>query len=166
MNSKVLITVLAFLSLCLWGGLRIKAGINFTQNCGGYFERAANANTIELATREMSYGVEWMEYKDFKKGYTSVLWRTPDEDIGYWYTNMTASLAELKTTKSDATPLERSNVLMKLRESLIKHGDNGESLTVPEGISVYPNNTAFFLWGWLSFIVLCIAGGAVIAENC
>ena len=44
----------------------------------------------------------------------------------------------------NASQLEKSNVLMKLRETLIDNGENGDNLTVPDGLSRYPNN---LMWG-------------------
>ena len=167
MNSKSLLVAaaIAALTFCLWGGIRINAGIHYTQNCGGYIERAANANTVELATRELARAVEYMERNELKSGYTSVLWRTPDEDIGFWYANTTAALAELRATRADATPLEKSNVLMKLRESLTNRGEKGDHLNVPEGIAIYPSNVGFFWWAWLSFGVTCIASIAAMVKD-
>lgn len=53
----------------------------------------------------------------------------------------------------NATQLERSNLLMKLRETLLDQGENGKIVvTFPEGISIYPNNIAMFLFGCLSVI--------------
>ncbi len=34
-------------------------------------------------------------------GYTSILWQTPDEDIGFWYTNLKASQQELQNLQSN-----------------------------------------------------------------
>ena len=148
-----------FLSFCLWGTVRIVKGITFNQECGGYLSRAANANTVDLAKTELKRATDYLEQRDLTEGYTSVLWKTPDEDIGFWYSNLKASLDELEATAPDATPLERSNVLMKLRETLMtSSSEGGSSVTVPDGISVYPSNTLFFCWAWASIgaAALCI----------
>ena len=161
----LVIAAIAALAFCLWGGIRINAEINFTQDCGGYLERAANANTVELATLELGRAVEYMDRNDLKSGYTSVFWRTPDEDIGYWYQNTTAALTELRETKADATPLEKSNMLMKLRESLTSNRGRGDHLNVPEGISIYPNNARLFWLAWLSAIVGCVSLGVAVKNE-
>lgn len=90
------------------------------------------------------------------EGYTSILYRTPDEDVGFWYNNLRQSLEELKTVTADATKLERSNLLMKLRETILDDGRDGVSVTIPPGMSRFPYNTGFCLWGWLSFILLAV----------
>ena len=56
-----------------------------------------------------------------------------------------ASLEELRMVPEGATQLEKSNILMKLRETLIDQGQIVH-VTVPRGISVFPHNTAYFLW--------------------
>jgi len=159
MKTLLVITTLAAISFCGWAAVRIVQGVGFKQDCGGYLRRASNANTVELAVRELSRALEYMERNNLTTGYTSVLWRTPDEDVGYWHDNIRASLDELKAIKPDAGQLERSNVLMKLRETLIDRGDKGDGLTVPDGISAFPANTALFIWGWLSALVAvgCVA---------
>lgn len=105
----------------------------------------------------------WLSAIWIETEYTSVIYRTPDEDIGYWYDNLSASLKELREMPADASQLERSNVLMKLRETLV--GSEGVSLTMPSGISVYPSNAAFFWWGWASVIVVGIAIGGIVKDE-
>jgi hypothetical protein len=126
--------------------------IQFNQNCGGHLTLAANSNTIELATKELEIATNYMKRKKLTHGYTSILWKTPKEDVGFWYENITVALKELKEMSPDATPLEKSNVLMKLRESITENGEKGENLNVPNGIALYPNNKLFALFGWLSFL--------------
>jgi hypothetical protein len=82
-------------------------------------------------------------------GYTSILWQTPDEDIGFWYTNLKASQQELQNLQSNSA-LEKTNVLIKLRETLLDVGERTR-VTEPEGLSVYPNNK---LWAFLMTFAL------------
>jgi len=39
---------------------------------------------------------------------------------------------------------------------LLDDGEKGQNLTVPEGISVYPYNTFWCWFGWLSFVLFCV----------
>lgn len=153
-KGRLALTVIGIVFLIffvVWAVGRIYLGIQFDRHLTGHFKRAADANTIELATQEMKTAVDYLKKHDLTQGYTSVLYTTPDEDIGFWYTNLDQSLKELYTVRPDATQLEKSNVLMKLRETLLDEGKS-TSVTKPMGISVYPHNTIFFFWGWLSFI--------------
>lgn len=133
-------------------GVRISKNIEIKQNLTGYIKRASIANTIDLAKTELKIAVTYLEEKNLTSGYTSILWKTPDEDISFWYNNLRESLTELENLKSESA-LEKSNVLLKLRESLLSSGKSS-SVIVPEGLSVYPNNK---LWAFLSLLALILA---------
>jgi hypothetical protein len=148
-------------SVCLFGvALLLPAilfSIFFDIGCGDIMVRAGNANTVETAIVEMSAVVQYLESENLTKGYTSVFYNTPDEDIAYFYENMKSSLAELKNIKQDATSLEKSNMLMKLRETLIVITGKGSALDIPEGISRYPYNFATMLSFCLG-VIFCSLG--------
>lgn len=133
-------------------GLRISKKVAFKQNVSGYLKRAADANTIELAEEELTKAITYLEAENLTSGYTSILWQTPDEDIDFWYRNLKASQQELQTLESESA-LEKTNVLIKLRETLL---DTGEStkVTVPDGLSVYPNNKM-----WAALMLLATLAG-------
>ncbi|MBU1159564.1 hypothetical protein KKD04_00080 [Patescibacteria group bacterium] len=152
---KKTLCILFILLFCLWAGIRIVALIQFDRGCEGYLKRAADANTVELAKKQLKVALDYIERKSLTTGYTSILYRTPDEDIGFWYTNIKSSLAELEQMNPNATQLERSNLLMKLRETLL---DEGQSIpiTAPYGISIYPNNVAIAILGWLSAVLTVV----------
>lgn len=90
------------------------------------------------------------------EGVVSIFFHQPKNDIGYWYKNITEAYYELESLSEDASPLEKTNVLMKLRETLTDSTDSGVSVTIPHGISTYPNNIMYFWWGLLSSII-CLA---------
>ena len=101
--------------------------------------------------------MDYIESNGLVIGYTSVLWKTEDENIGFWYRNIKACQRELVECKNKSQ-LEKTNVLMKVRESLTDNGENGTVLTIPSGISRYPSNGFFALFNTLSTIgiILCI----------
>lgn len=106
-----------------------------------------------------------MEREGLTTGYTSILYRTPDEDVGFWYTNIKSSITELERMAPSATQLERSNLLMKLRETLLDQGGSGKTkVTIPRGIIVYPNNMVVAFMGWLSAI-LVVAGVVIVVSG-
>ena len=141
----------------VWGGARIVNGIQFEQEIGGYLKRAADANTIPLAADNLQTALSGIQKRGLTKGYTSLLWRTPDEDVGFWHTNLTSALHELNSTEKNATQLEKTNVLMKLRETLLDEGEKTH-VTVPNGASIYPKNTGYAWWGWGAFLLFSIFG--------
>lgn len=139
----------------------IVMSIQFNQNCSGYIKQAADANTVELAMARLGKAIEYVEDRDLTKGYTSAVYRTEDENIGFWYENMKACYSELEGCV-DGTQLEKSNVLMKVRESLTDDGEKGTSLTIPSGISRYPHNLAYGIFNLLSVLLLLFSIGWLI----
>lgn len=151
-------TILTIFVLSVFTTVIMKS-VSLSQNCTGYLKRAADANTTETAKVELQKAIKYLEDNNLTTGYTSVLWRTPDEDIEFWYKNLKASEAELLKVDSTTSSLEKTNILMKLRETLMDNGDKGDELTVPDGLSRYPNNG---LWGTLSWIAVITALGLIV----
>lgn len=146
-----IISVLVFIPLAVLTASIVKE-VHLNQNCTGHLKRAADANTIELALTELNQAVAYCESNNLTNGYTSVFYNTPDEDIEFWFKNLKASQAELKSVTPETTSLERTNILMKLRETLTDHGEKGINITYPDGLSRYPNNGM-----WMSLFLLSIA---------
>ena len=137
-----------------WAGTRIYNAVDFGRDIGGHLKRAANANTIDIAKKELKYSLNNIEAQGLTYGYTSILWQTPSEDLEFWYQNTKASYDELSAVSDNASQLEKTNILMKLRESLM----DGEDVVIPDGVSVYPSNGGFALWGFGSGILTIIFG--------
>lgn len=78
---------------------------------------------------------------------------------------MKSSLKELDEVSAAATPLEKSNVLMKLRETLVDQAGSDVDVTVPPGISLYPYRLFVWIAGWVSLLVLCVSGLALRSVN-
>jgi len=164
---KALVIVLAVIvpvaALSATAGAIVKS-IQFDIAIGDRMKRAADANTVETATKEMDAVVAAIEERGLTSGYTSVFYRTPDEDMGFWYTNLKQARDELHSIRSDSPPLERSNMLMKLRETILDAGESGDHVTVPSGISRYPNNLGWGVALWLLWLLTAAEIVAVFVE--
>ncbi len=132
-------------------GLWIYNAIQYDIHVNGYLKRAADANTVSRAKQELDTALESIERLGWTSGSTHVLYYTPANDVGFWYENLKESSQELAGISDSSPPLERSNMLMKLRETILDEGGESVSVTAPDGISVFPNNKAFFIGDWLSF---------------
>ncbi len=152
----VVVGILIFL---VWAGYRTVAAINFDRHCEGFLKNAADANSIDQAGERLAIGVKYIEDHHLNSGHTSILWKTPDADVGFWANNLQDALTELQELSPDSTPLEKSNLLMKLRETILDDTQSGVSVTTPGGISVYPHNVSLC---WLSILSLVVMGGGVI----
>lgn len=148
--------------LLVFTGVRIYKSVNFNIDCTGHLKRAADANSITMAKKELKIALDYLEKNNLTKGYTSVLYQTPDEDIEFWYMNLKSSLEGLNSLSDSSSKLEQTNVLMKLRETLLDQGDKGQSITCPDGISVYPDNKVYAWVGWVG-LFLSLLSGCVLA---
>jgi len=152
--------VLLILPIMVLMGWRSGIALEYGRSIEGHLKRAADANTIEMAERELQAALSVMEARGMTTGYSSVFYQTPGDDIGYWYGNLKTSLEELEALPPDASPLEKSNMLLKLRETILDHDSDGENVTAPSGISAYPYNRPFAV---SCFLFTCMAiGGCLV----
>lgn len=152
------ITILAVIITTIWLAAMawfICLRVEFKQNCTGYLKQAADANTIELAIDRLDKAIDYVELQDWTDGYTSILWKTEDENIGFWYKNLKASRIELEKALC-STQMEQTNVLMKLRETLTDNNENGTYITYPSGLWKYPHNMEFAVFAWIIHIILIV----------
>lgn len=159
--TAILLTI-SWIVVCV---VIIIKSIQFDQNCGGNLKRAADANTVEMAKRELYTALDYIERNNLMTGYTSAIYKTPDEDLGFWYNNIKTAYQELDSLPVNSEPLQKSNMLMKLRETLIDHGDSGDEITVPNGVSRYPNNLAYGVIFLFSFLACLIAWFFVVIDD-
>jgi hypothetical protein len=158
-NKLSLFTTGAILFFLTWIVVISILSFKFDIGAGGHLERTANANTVELAKQEMNVAVNYLKENGITNGRTSILVHTPNKDVTFWYRNLEESLDELNKVKEDSSQLEKSNMLIKLRETLMDQSEGSSNVTVPPGISQFPNNLFFELWGWVSLIFILIVSG-------
>ena len=152
----ILLCVIFAIVPCIIYGVAIVKAVKMSANCIDYFEMAADANSVELAEKHLTSGINNLEEHDLTDGYTKILIYKPTNDIGLWYENLKSAQAQLRelNARDALTELEESNALMKLRETLL----NSEgSVTCPTAIVFYPNCAG---WVWtlcLIWLLWCVA---------
>ena len=153
----IILAIICFISPFFSWIPSIVNGIQFGANCGNYLELSADANSIEIAEKQLTKAVDYLEANNLTSGYTKIFVYYPKNDIGMWYDNLKSAQLQLQETikKSNYTELEESNMLMKLRETIL---DDDGCLTHPEGISLHPNYTVMF-WLNITLWLLWILGG-------
>ena len=152
LRACILLMLFSFASFVAWGAVRTAKAIQFNQSCIQYIKRAADASSVELAKEELGKVIEYCDKNGLTEGTVSIIMRQPKNDVGYWYKNLTTAYAELDSLSSEASSVERTNMLMKIRETLTDVDESGVEITHPDGISIYPNNVGYFLWAILSFL--------------
>lgn len=158
-KNVILYAVIATLIFGAWATMRIVKSVEFDTNCTQYLKRAADASSVETAKEQLGRAISYAESQNLTGGVVSIFLHQPKNDIGYWYRNMTEAYTELENVHEDASQLEKTNVLMKLRETLTDQKDSGTSVTVPSGISIYPSNVMYFWWGLISGIACVVLWG-------
>jgi hypothetical protein len=138
--------------------------IQFKIDCKGHLKLAADANSIELAKRELKTAIDYAEANNLTSGYTSIWFKVPTDNLEFWFNNLQSAYNELCELPENVTPLEKTNVLMKLCETLTDEGDKGTVVTVPDGIYVYPNNKAYAYWS-IAFALIILLGSFIYVEN-
>lgn len=152
--GRYLIAGILFLFAAGVFGWQIMNNIRFNQNVSGHLKLASDANNIELAERELTTVLNYLETNGLTSGHTSVLYKKPTEDIGFWYENLKASKTELNRAK-DAEQLVQTNTLIKLRETLTDNGGEGKTkVTYPDGLARYPNNLLIGSLTWAAVFSL------------
>lgn len=130
--------------------------IVFDIHCTSHLKLAADSNTVEMAKNELKIAIDYLEERGLTSGNTSIFYDSPVNDLDFWYKNLKSSYEELNKITANTSQLERTNVLMKLRETILDHGTDGDMVTVPSGIAVYPWQGVWFFLGFvnISLIVL------------
>ncbi len=146
-------------------GLQIMLKIDFSRNVKDYLKLAADANTIELAEAQLGTALDNIESRGWTGGYTSALYESPLENVGFWYDNLKASKEELTNIRG-GTSLEKTNTLIKLRETLLDGGNEGKTrVTYPKGIQRFPHNLLYGCLSWAALFGICLGGYLVISPE-
>lgn len=122
----------------------IVKSVSFQANCKDYLSMAADANSIVLAEKHLTTAIDYLEENNLTSGQARLFVRYPKNDISLWYENLKSAQYQLKDMIADGdyTELEQSNMLMKLRETLL---DDDGTVTLPLAISLQPHGT-LLLW--------------------
>ena len=107
----------------------------FNANCGNYLELSADANSVVLAEKHLTTAINYLEENNLTSGQAKWFVAYPKNDISLWYENLKTAQSQLQEMikNGNYTELEQSNMLMKLRETLMDGGER-ESITLPLAI--------------------------------
>ena len=138
-------TILISLSIVLFVsclGYGVYRAIVFDTQCRQYLSLAANANSIELAKTNLDKAIQYIEQNQLTSGNTAFFIKGPSTDLTSWYANLKACQKEVWTMDvKKGTVLEETNLLMKLRESLMSEG----LIIIPENIALHPNQLQYMI---------------------
>lgn len=143
---------LSFVIFLVWAGVRIYVGVQYDTRIDDYISQAATSPTPVIAVDKLNMAIAEAERRGLTSGNTGVFLTYPTNDVGFWYKRLVDSRDVLQQLPPHDSPLEISNTMIRIHESLLGQDGQNQSVKAPAGISIYPNNTLFFWWCWLSFL--------------
>lgn len=151
-TSAILGVVMLALTL-VFIGVPIVKKIQFNIGCGGYLKSAADAPTIELAKAELDTAINYLEEKGKIQGYSHLVIKNRQADVGYWYKRLKVARQDLDKVDEEDDEAAKET-LRVLRESLTDTGESGTVVTTPPHIAIFPHQ-----WLWTIFAVLGVGTG-------
>ena len=154
----MLAIVLILIPIIYYGGMIVRS-VEFSRDCTSYLSLSANANSVEIAEERLTAAIDYLEENNLTSGDCKFfVSNRPENDIGYWYNNLKSAQTQLREIiiNNSATELEKSNVLMKLRETLL----DDDHIVTPTRLWIYPNQTliisiAIIIWAiWIIPVVI------------
>ena len=152
-------SVAFFVAFVIWGATRLYVSNVFDEECAEYIGAAVTSTNIDSSISDLESAISFAEENELTEGYTSIFGSPPGEDVSRWYDSMVDVRDKLEELRRNDFPTvdlvavdllkERSFALTKLHLS-----------AYPKGISVFPHNTLFLLWGVISglgAVGFCIA---------
>ena len=161
---KFIFSGLAALAFIAWAITRIVLGIQFDIGCDDYISQAASSPDPTIAASRLDTAIAYAEAHNLVAGNTGIFFTYPTNDIGFWYKRLTDSRAILRALPRNDAPLEISNTMMRVRETLVAGGKEGESVVSPDGITIFPANVLFFWWCAVSATLTLFFGVWAFAE--
>lgn len=149
----ILAIILILIPIVYYGGMIVRS-VEFNRDCTSYLSLSANANSVEIAEERLTTAIDYLEENNLTSGDCKFfVSNRPENNIEYWYNNLKSAQTQLREIiiNNSATELEKSNVLLKLRETLL---DN-DIIVVPSDLCFYPNqtlivSTAIIIWAiWI-----------------
>jgi len=128
----------------------------FTWGCEEYLKRAADCSTPEQCGKELDRALQYMRDHGLTSGNSGIIFKTPASDVAFWYNNIGGAREAVRALEGSekTSALERSNVLIRVRETLL---DEGKAVTLPPHISWYPDV--------MLMVTLSILGGVSVAAS-
>lgn len=150
-----LVSLLLAIPFFGWSITRIVKSQQFDNNCSFYITDASRivvnsvpGHGVEQARTETNMALEYLETHNLTSGYTSISDRASDEDLSLFY----------RDTKRESDSIQKlidnPDDLKKLQEQISAHNLVPREISVPGGISIYPHNTLYMIWMFISILLV------------
>jgi hypothetical protein len=141
-----------------WSITRIVKEKHFDDNCSYHISEALSADGIhtftdnDYAIKEIDTAITYLENNNLTSGYTTITDKVSREDLSIFYNDIkkrSEYFHDLKTKNID--DIEKYKMYATMRNL------HTRELDVPSGISIFPHNTFYCVWAYLSIICLILA---------
>jgi len=150
--------IVGLIATIIMGFMSVNWWYDYKSNCGDYLKLAADAPSIEKSAEFLNKSVSYMETHGLTSGNSAYFFHTPENDVGIWYNQAKGSLAGLDSLLAQqqrdpksVTNVDRSNALIKVRETLLDEGKSGVGVTEPKLITWFPSQ-----WGITILWIVCV----------
>ena len=127
----------------------------FEIHCGVYLRRAANANDIKNAKESLYKALMYAHKRGLTEGNTSVVIYDPNNDIGFWYDELSAAYDALNQLPANASVADRTWAFDRIRQYVAED-------CRPGSLAFYPYHRIMFwamgasTFGTLLFALLAL----------
>ena len=137
-----------------------------------YFALARHSHSVALARENWKKGIQFLKDRNLTKGNTGVFWKNPDNDLGFFCTNVLEVLNYLDALPDNfLDPCVNQNTVSESEESgLVSHREDFVRRLasileyVPDDMHLYPNGYVYAAWKWVSVSLIGISVvGCVVA---
>lgn len=153
MSTKI--ALWGFVLVILGGGMMVPplvGKLSFRWNCRDYLKRAADCSSVDTCREELDKAIRYAEDNGLTSGNSAAFIKTPECDVKFWYDNLVNASSALEDVLPESTPLEKSNVLMRVRETLL----DGNVVTCPPNIGYYPKVLSMYVINTLGLVTLAV----------
>jgi hypothetical protein len=137
-----------------WAITRIAKAQRFDDNCVYHLgEAMKSTSSADYSKSEMERAVKYIEDRNLTSGFTSIVGNQPDENLSLWYYDIRGKQAyidHLHDLPSDV----RKDQIADHAEYVNAFNMHRKDVDIPNGISIYPYNTLFFVWSMISIVML------------
>lgn len=175
LRTAVLLTAASAVALTGTTGMRVHKANEFDNQVGSYLQAAYETDDPTAADKYLSTAIAYLDENKMTNGFTSVLYKSPSDDVGEWYEKLGVVAKEIhnapvkpeglntdEATKNGAHPTDPGKsrwaaLMRKLGIVKVRPASKGEEpayveVKSPDGISIYPNVTTV-LGSWLASLL-------------
>ena len=116
----------------------IVKGIVFNRDCGAYLERASQAPTPDIARVSLDKALAYLNENHMTEGNTYIIIPSPNDTLEWLYSRVSQARKVLDEITVKSTPLEVSNVMIRMKDSISEQGESGEHVILPVHVALWP----------------------------